>query len=330
VITARLRLLAVLVGVTAVAGVALLAVPVVASAAGSTAVARAQASLYLGGAFTVDHGPVSVPGRAVSVTGVVRPYVPGQRVRLRAFLNGRRFESVLLRLKPSARAVYGGFHWTLHSPGVGQVSVVVTHSRTAQLNGFERRTGFAALSPTASFGQVGRFVQLVQQRLAALHFYIPQTGVYDAHTGLAIDAYHRLLGWGASQLLDRATIAELLNGRGSFHVRFPKQGDHAEGNLGKQLLALIKGRHVYWILPISSGKPSTPTVLGSWRVYQRTPGLLPDGMYYSSFFTGGYAIHGYDPAPDYPASHGCMRLPMIDAIPVYDWLRLGDWVDTYY
>ena len=60
------------------------------------------------------------------------------------------------------------------------------------------------------------------------------------------------------------------------------------------------------------------------------PGYLPDGMYYSDFFTGGYAIHGYDPAPDYPASHGCMRLPIVDAIPAYDWLRIGDWVDTYY
>jgi lipoprotein-anchoring transpeptidase ErfK/SrfK len=53
-------------------------------------------------------------------------------------------------------------------------------------------------------------------------------------------------------------------------------------------------------------------------------------MYYSNFFVRGFAIHGYDPAPDYPASHGCMRLPIVDAISVYDWLRVGDWVDVYY
>ena len=40
--------------------------------------------------------------------------------------------------------------------------------------------------------------------------------------------------------------------------------------------------------------------------------------------------HGYDPAPDYPASHGCMRLPISDAITVFNWLALGDWVDVYY
>ena len=53
-------------------------------------------------------------------------------------------------------------------------------------------------------------------------------------------------------------------------------------------------------------------------------------MYYSDFFIGGYAIHGYDPAPDYPASHGCMRLPIADAISAFGWLALGDWVDVYY
>ena len=71
-------------------------------------------------------------------------------------------------------------------------------------------------------------------------------------------------------------------------------------------------------------------MLGNFHVYRSTPGYLPDGMYYSNFFIGGYAIHGYNPAPDYPASHGCMRLPIVDAISVYNWLNVGDWVDVYY
>jgi hypothetical protein len=185
------------------------------------------------------------------------------------------------------------------------------------------------LSPHAGFGSRGEFVQLIQSRLAALHFYLPRSGVYDNGTGLAIDAYHRLLGWGTSQSLDGRTISYLLNGWGEFKLRYPKHGRHAEGNLGKQLLALADGSNVELIFPISSGKPSTPTVLGDFHVYQRTPGYLPDGMYYSSFFVGGYAIHGYDPAPDYPASHGCMRLPIADAITAYNWLSYGDWVDVY-
>jgi hypothetical protein len=189
---------------------------------------------------------------------------------------------------------------------------------------------FAALVPQASFGSSGRFVQLIQSRLAALHLYIPRTGLYDNGTGLAIDAYHRLLGWGTSEQLDSATIASLLAGVGAFRLRDPVRGRHAEGDLAKQLLALADGHDVVAIYPVSSGKPSTPTITGRFHVYQKDPGYLPDGMFFSNFFTGGYAIHGYDPAPDYPASHGCMRVPIVDAISIYSWLKIGDTVDTYY
>jgi lipoprotein-anchoring transpeptidase ErfK/SrfK len=109
-------------------------------------------------------------------------------------------------------------------------------------------------------------------------------------------------------------VTALLDGAGQFPVRYPGDGRHAEGNLTRQLLALVDGRHVVWIFPISSGKASTPTVLGRFHVYQKDPGYLPDGMYFSSFFYGGYAVHGYNPAPDYPDSHGCLRLPLADAV----------------
>ena len=61
---------------------------------------------------------------------------------------------------------------------------------------FERWTSYTVLDNQTQPGATGRFVQLVQQRLAALHLYIPQTGVYDQGTELALDAYHRLLGQG--------------------------------------------------------------------------------------------------------------------------------------
>jgi hypothetical protein len=209
------------------------------------------------------------------------------------------------------------------------VTVRVGHARTGALLSFLAVRGLSSLDERIHFGSTGRFVELVQPRLAALHFYMPQTGVYDAGTGLALDAYHRLLRWGSSQAIDGRTVSWLLNGWGAFPVRYASHGKHVEGNLSTQLLALIYGSHVYQIYPISSGKPATPTILGNFRVYRKAPGYLPDGMYYSSFFSGGYAIHGYNPAPDYPASHGCMRVPIVDAISIYDWLNLGDRVDVY-
>jgi lipoprotein-anchoring transpeptidase ErfK/SrfK len=273
---------------------------------------------------------VTVPDRSVQVTGVSTPYVAGQRVLVKAFLNGKLFKLEKLALKPSEQRADGQFHVSLSAPAAGSVSIIVVHSATKQEKGFTVRQGYGALDEQVGPGSRGTLVSLIQQRLSALHFYLPQTGVYDLHTELAVDAYHRLLGRGVSQIADPGVITAMLDGQGSFHVRFPTQGVHAEGDLSDQVLALTDGTKVQMLFPISSGKPSTPTVLGSWRVYERAPGYLSDGMYYSDFFTGGYAIHGYDPAPDYPASHGCMRLPISDAITAYDWLAIGDWVDTYY
>jgi len=292
---------------------------------------KGKATLYLVGTFTVGRSAVTVPKRTVQVEGYVRPYVAGQTVEVKSFVGRRLFKTDHLRVKPSANHAVGRFTETLQSPAAGVVRVEVTHTRTAQMLGFFAERAFSALDTNVGFGASGTFVTLIQQRLAALHVYVPQTGVYDTQTGLALDAYHRLLGWGeGNQSVDAKTVAALLDGQGVFHVRYPGNGTHAEGDLSDQVLALINGSKVYRLYPISSGKPSTPTILGNFRVYYRVPGYLPDGMYFSSFFYSGYAIHGYDPAPDYPASHGCMRLPIIDAIGVFDWLNYGDWVDVYY
>ena len=298
-------------------------------AAGSAPAVPGRAHLYLSGAFFVHRDAVTVPGRTVAVQGFVRPYVPGQTIVVSSYLGGRRFKRDRLRIKPAGPGV-GAFTERLRSPAAGIVRVKVTHQRTLQMRGFSAERAVAALPIAIGFGAQGPMVALVQQRLAALHLYLPQTGVFDEQTALALDAYHRLLGWGEGNMgADPHTIADLLNGAGAFHVRYPEDGKHVEGDLGSQLLALMYGSRVYRIYPISSGKPSTPTVLGRYSVYSKVPGYLPDGMYFSNFFTGGYAIHGYNPAPDYPASHGCMRVPIIDAVSIYDWLRIGDRVDVY-
>jgi hypothetical protein len=277
----------------------------------------------------VDHRAVTVPLRPIDVVGVVRPFAARQKVHMWVLQGSKLLQTKWAPLR-RAKDQAGQFAIHFKSKITGTIRVLVVHQPTALMRGFSTHRTVDVVAERARFGSRGTFVKLIQQRLSALHFYIPQTGVYDTGTGLALDAYHRLLRWGTSQSLDGRTIKYLLHGRGHFHVRFPGQGRHAEGDLALQLLALIDHSRIQWIYPISSGKPSTPTILGSYRIYDRVPGYLPDGMYYSDFFIRGYAIHGYDPAPDYPASHGCMRLPIVDAISAYNWLGLGDWVDVYY
>ncbi|MBV8999184.1 MAG: L,D-transpeptidase, partial [Solirubrobacterales bacterium] len=305
------------------AGIAAVCAAPAAAASPTSHPAAGTLRLTIPDAFAVGGHLVTVPGRVVHVNGVVRPYVPGQKVLVKAFVGAKQFKSVRLVVKPAGGGRYGTFTEALSSPSVGQVTVQVGHKRNATLGGLLARSSFAALDEGVGSGSSGLFVELIQQRLAALHFYIPQTGVYDSGTGWALDAYHRLLHWGTYQTLDGRTISYLLDGFGDFKLRFPNHGRHAEGNLSLQLLALADGSHVYRIYPISSGKPSTPTILGNFHVYSKVAGYLPDGMYFSNFFIGGYAIHGYNPAPDYPASHGCMRLPIQDALSVYGWLQLG-------
>jgi hypothetical protein len=311
-------------------GLAMVAVALVGAsqAAAATTAPPGHLSLSIRYGFSLHRHIVTVPGRGLNIRGEVRPYVPGQRVEVKAYIHGKVIKSAKLRIVPVHGV--GLFVETISSRTPGTVTVTVNHHATPTLGAFFDAKRYSVLDEHVGFGATGPFVQLIQQRLAALHFYIPQTGRYDSGTGLAIDAYHRLLHRGTSQTLDSSTVTWLLNGWGQFKLRFPRHGQHAEGNLSLQLLALANGSHVYRIYPISSGKPSTPTVLGDFRVYRKSPGYLPDGMYFSNFFTGGYAIHGFNPAPDYPASHGCMRVPIDDAISIYDWLRIGNWVDVYY
>jgi hypothetical protein len=298
-------------------------------ASSAAAAAPAWLRLTVPDGFLVGHHLVTVPGRVIHVKGIVSQYVPGQTVVVKDSVGGRQFKTDTLRINPAAGG-HGRFTESLSSPRAGEVTVDVEHAATAQLGALSASRRFAALDEHVGPGSRGPFVALIQQRLAALHFYIPQTGVFDDGTELAIDAYHRLMHSGTSQSLDGRTISFLLDGYGAFPVRFPGHGRHAEGNLALQLLALLDGSKVVAIYPISSGKPSTPTILGDFHVYSKVPGYLPDGMYFSNFFISGYAIHGYNPAPDYPASHGCMRVPIQDAISIFDWLTIGNWVDTYY
>jgi hypothetical protein len=287
------------------------------------------ASLQLLNLFSVHGSPITVTGRGIHVIGLVRPFVAGQTVVLQVTLGHRVIKRQRLHVFPY-HSRFGRFVAKWSTPHGGHVTVSVGHVATAAQKRFTASKGYTAVVPRAGFGSTGPFVQLIQQRLTDLHLYIPRSGRYDSFTGWAVDAYHRLLGWGTSRSLGPAVVNALLDGKGQFRIRFPRQGHHVEGNLAHQLLAIADGSQVRWIFPISSGKPSTPTILGNFQIYRRTPGFLPDGMYFSSFFIGGYAIHGYNPAPDYPASHGCMRVPNQDAIFIYNHLTFGNWVDTYY
>jgi peptidoglycan hydrolase-like protein with peptidoglycan-binding domain len=184
---------------------------------------------------------------------------------------------------------------------------------------------------TASPSSRGPAVRFLQRILRRKHYAVNVTGSFDADTSRAVLAFRKLTNRPRVPVADRDVFKGLLNGEGAFKVRYRGDGKHVEGDLTHQVLALVNpGGKVFRIYPTASGAPGTPTVLGRFHVYSKTPGTNAKGMVYSSYFIRGYAIHGYRDVPSYPASHGCMRVPIPDAIAIFNWLNLGDGVDVYY
>ncbi len=179
-------------------------------------------------------------------------------------------------------------------------------------------------------GAQGQSVRLLQSELDVLHYAVPLTGVLDEGTGRALIAYRKMTGLARIPYAGRQVFERLEHGAGAFHVRYRSDGRHVEADLTKQVLAEIEpGGRVRSIYTMSSGKPSTPTVIGRFRVYEKTPGENSEGMVDSNYFIRGYAIHGYAEVPTYAASHGCLRVPIPDAAAIYAWVQTGTPVDVY-
>jgi lipoprotein-anchoring transpeptidase ErfK/SrfK len=105
-----------------------------------------------------------------------------------------------------------------------------------------------------------------------------------------------------------------------------------EVNLSLRVVYVTKGGQVTRILDASPGKPSTPTVTGSFRIYRRINAWhrSPLGLLYRpNFFYGGYALHGSSSVPTYAASHGCVRVTVPAMDRLWSQLSIGERFDLY-
>jgi hypothetical protein len=301
------------------------------------AAAAAQSPPPPGGAMSiklervhrVGHDDVALRGDRVRVRGTVAPYVAGQTVQVRAYRGGEQVAAREAAVQPVPGGANGGFVVSL-TPPAGRLTVRATHRATAEQAAMAARARHVlVLTPHAGPGARGPIVRLLQGRLAGLHYAVARSGVFDAATARAVIAYRKVTGRRRIALASRDVLRGLLAGRGTFKARHPEHGKHVEVDLSRQVMALLRGGRVERIYGVSSGKPSTPTVLGRFRVYSKTPGTNSHGMVDTSYFIGGYAIHGYASVPTFPASHGCVRVPIPNALSIYRWLRIGDRVDVY-
>jgi peptidoglycan hydrolase-like protein with peptidoglycan-binding domain len=270
-------------------------------------------------------------GERLVVRGVLSPYVADQRVTVRFYRRGR----LLVKRTVNVLSLDNGsgqFHIGYSSSKPGTVTVTAEHVATPQMDVFSARSAAVRyLSADLGEGASGPAVRLLQSELAGLHYSVSGSGVFDQATGRAVVAYRKMTGLSRVSNTSSRVFELLQRDAGSFHVRYPGDGRHVEADLTRQVLAEIEPRgHVRRIYTISSGKPSTPTVLGRFQVYEKTPGTNAKGMVDANYFIRGYAIHGYAEVPTYAASHGCLRVPVPDAASIYSWVQLGTPVDVYY
>jgi peptidoglycan hydrolase-like protein with peptidoglycan-binding domain len=178
-------------------------------------------------------------------------------------------------------------------------------------------------------GSSGPETKKVQERLVALGFWAgPIDGSYGFPTTQAVMAFQKYLGLKATGKVDTATAAYLQNFGEKSHGT-ADNGTLVEVDKKRQLLFIVQDSKTVWTFNTSTGsgipyeaankkdptkieKGDAVTPAGLYKTNrQRTDGWW-DGdlgkIYRPKYFRGGIAIHGMTSVPNYPASHGCVRV----------------------
>ena len=186
-----------------------------------------------------------------------------------------------------------------------------------------RRTVFV---PALRIGSTGPSVYGLERRLNELHYALARVdGYYGVDTSDAVVAFQKLHNLPRTGV----TGTRFWRALNTASVPVPRYGgDHVEVSKERQVLFIVHGGRVTLVVPTSTGATGN-TPVGVWHVYSKVPGFNAVQMYYSSFFVGAFAIHGYHSVPPYPASHGCARIPIWVAPRVYSLIDYGTTVYVY-
>ena len=192
----------------------------------------------------------------------------------------------------------------------------------------------------------GEATKSIQMRLLQLGFWVSGVdGEYGLTTRQAVMAFQKYLGLEATGSVDESTAAYLTNFTERAHGS-ANDGDLIEIDKTKQLLFIVRDGKTIWTLNTSTatglpyeeedknspgemqvGVSITPD--GLWEVNRERPEGWWEGdlgeIYRPKYFRGGVAVHGSNSIPNYPASHGCVRVsvPAMDFIWEQNLLPMG-------
>jgi lipoprotein-anchoring transpeptidase ErfK/SrfK len=267
----------------------------------------------------------SVARDRVRVKGRMNKAAAGERVTVELLRKGKRRDRASAVVRKDGR-----FRAFVRPSKAGVWAVRAVHAQSdAVARGKSKRKRFTAVAGQAHRGAGGARVAILQRKLAAMGYAIPRSGRYDDATSRAVLAYRKVNRMSRITSVNRTIMSRVFRGKGAFKLKYPDAGKHVEADLSRQVLVLAQNGKPFRVYHTSSGTSATPTVRGSYRFYRKSPGSNSLGMYYSSYFIRGYAIHGYKSVPTYPASHGCLRVPMQNAVSIYNWIGMGDRIFVY-
>jgi hypothetical protein len=260
----------------------------------------------------------------VPVSGTLSPYVPGQKVEVTFYLDGHRLVSHRVAVSKGSGET-GTFESSVIVREGGRYAVSAKHKANAALGGDSTvRKSWKVSFPSLHPGECGRVVKGFKKELAKMGYASGGGQCFNGRLGREVLAYRKVNDMNRSQKAGAGLVKKVFGGEGGYHARYPKAGEHVEVPLNKQVLVLIKKGKPFAIYPVSTGKPSTPTITGHYTFYRQEPGLNSHGMYYSFYWHNGYAVHGYAEVPNYAASHGCIRTFIADQPRIYEQLHYGE------
>jgi PKD repeat protein/lipoprotein-anchoring transpeptidase ErfK/SrfK len=283
---------------------------------------------HFGGAVS---NAIAVRVRPSLSAGFLGSGVVGRPLRLALRLRPAVAGPVRVEISRHGRFVTGGEYASgarIRLPSGRVAEYRITLSTTASEGYAPRRLNLRKIVfyPRLRVGSTGPSVLALNEALHRLHIAV---GAVDSSFGLdtrdAAVAFQKLHGLPRTGSVD-ARFWRVLSTASAPRAHYP--GDHIEVSKPLQVLFVVRGGRVILVSHVSTGATGN-TPVGRWHVYSKVPGWLPDGMFDSSFFLRGFAIHGYPTVPFYPGSHGCVRVPVWLAPRVYGYDPPGSTIYVY-
>ena len=187
--------------------------------------------------------------------------------------------------------------------------------------GVGSQTAAMAAPPKLRKGDRGAAVTALQNELNALTYWCGSAdGKFGATTQQAVYALQKAAGLGTDGVVGPKTYDAL--SRKVLPKAQITSGTAIEVDLDNQLLLCISGGKIAFVFNTSTGngeryysggrwkRATTPK--GDFRIYRHHSNGWLNGslgrMYRPAFWDRGWAVHGSDSIPPYPASHGCARI----------------------